>query len=74
MNSKIKEGDSSESNSSNLSGAKKKSPNAYVPSKQRWDSEAKWHGSKVAVWLSPQRVRWHHWHGAQSLTRSIAAV
>lgn len=62
MNSKIKEGDSSESNSSNLSGAKKKSPNAYVPSKQRWDSEAKWHGSKVAVWLSPQRAQalWHY--------------
>lgn len=62
MNSKIKEGDSSESNNSNLSGAKKKSPNAYVPSKQRWDSEAKWHGSKVAVWLSPQRAQalWHY--------------
>lgn len=62
MNSKIKEGDGSESSSSKLSGAKKKSPNAYVPSKQRWDSEAKWHGSKVAVWLSPQRAQalWHY--------------
>lgn len=62
MNSKIEEGDGSESSSSKLSGAKKKSPNAYVPSKQRWDSESKWHGSKVAVWLSPQRAQalWHY--------------
>lgn len=62
MNDKIAEDDSNEPSSSKLSGAKRKSPNAYVPSKQRWDSEAKWHGSKVAVWLSPQRAQalWHY--------------
>lgn len=41
---------------------RKRNPSAYKPSKQRWDSEAKWHGSKVAVWLSPQRAQalWHY--------------
>lgn len=41
---------------------RKRNPSAYKPSKQRWDSEDKWHGAKVAVWLSPQRAQalWHY--------------
>ena len=44
------------------SGNKKKSPNAYTASKERWDSENKWLGSKVTLWMNPQRAKalWHY--------------
>lgn len=47
---------------SRTNSKKQISPSAYSADKARWDSVHKWYGSKVTLWLTPQRADalWHY--------------